>query len=117
MTQANENIRYEPDGRSPHLISAGLGFQITAITLAPVAVTVVIIARAADQPENYIAWAVFAAVVVSGVEGFRIVARDGMDPRNAMVVGCHSGWVWASRTRSSSPTCGLGRWARFSATA
>ena len=77
MAQSNENIRYEPDDRSPHLISAGLGFQITAITLAPVAVTVAIIARAADQPENYITWAVFAAVVVSGAVTILQAVRVG----------------------------------------
>ena len=77
MAQSNENIRYEPDDRSPHLISAGLGFQITAIILAPVAVTVAIIARAADQPENYITWAVFAAVVVSGAVTILQAVRVG----------------------------------------
>ena len=77
MAQSNENIRYEPDDRSPHPVSAGLGFQITAITLAPVAVTVAIIARAADQPENYITWAVFAAVVVSGAVTILQAVRVG----------------------------------------
>ena len=77
MAQSNENIRYEPDDRAPHLISAGLGFQITAIILAPVAVTVAIIARAADQPENYITWAVFAAVVVSGAVTILQAVRVG----------------------------------------
>ena len=77
MTQSNENIRYEPDDRSPHPVSAGLGFQITAITLAPVAITVAIIARAADQPENYITWAVFAAVVVSGTATILQAVRVG----------------------------------------
>ena len=77
MTQANENIRYEPDDRSPHPVSAGLGFQITAITLAPVAITVAIIARAADQSETYITWAVFAAVVVSGTVTILQAVRVG----------------------------------------
>ncbi len=80
MTRANENIRYEPDDRSPHLISAGLGFQITAIALAPVAVTVAIIARAADQPENYIAWAVFAAVAVSGKDRLAYLDEQSETP-------------------------------------
>ena len=77
MTQSNQNIRYEPDDRSPHPVSAGLGFQITAITLAPVAITVAIIARAANQPENYITWAVFAAVVVSGAVTILQAVRVG----------------------------------------
>ena len=77
MTQANDNIRYEPDDRSPHPVSAGLGFQITAITLAPVAITVAIIARAANQSETYITWAVFAAVVVSGTVTILQAVRVG----------------------------------------
>ncbi len=77
MAQSNENIRYEPDDRSPHPVSAGLGFQITAITLAPVAITVAIIARAAEQPETYITWAVFAAVVVSGTVTILQAVRVG----------------------------------------
>ena len=77
MTQTNDNLRYEPDDRSPHPVSAGLGFQITAITLAPVAITVAIISRAADQSEAYITWAVFAAVVVSGTVTILQAVRVG----------------------------------------
>ena len=77
MAQGNQNIRYEPDDRSPHPVSAGLGFQITAITLAPVAITVAIIARAANQSETYITWAVFAAVVVSGTVTILQAVRVG----------------------------------------
>ena len=67
MAQNNENIRYEPDERSPHLISAGLGLQSAAIVLTPIIVFVAVIGRAANQPESYVIWAVFAALMVSGV--------------------------------------------------
>ena len=66
MANVNENIRFEPDERPSHLLSAGLGLQATAILIAPIVVTVAIIMRSASQPDNYLIWAVFAAVVISG---------------------------------------------------
>ncbi len=73
----NENIRYEPDESPPHLLSAGLGLQATAILLAPIVVTVAIIMRAAEQPESYLAWAVFTAVVIAGAITMLQSARLG----------------------------------------
>ncbi len=66
MTQANDNVRFEPEERPPHPLSAGLGFQAVAILIAPIVVTVAIIIRSANQSESYLAWAVFTAVVISG---------------------------------------------------
>ena len=73
----NENIRYEPEESPPHLLSAGLGLQATAILLAPIVVTVAIIMRAAEQPESYLAWAVFTAVVIAGAITMLQSARLG----------------------------------------
>ena len=99
MTQANENIRYEPDDRSPHPVSAGLGFQITAITLAPVAITVAIIARAAEQPDSYITWAVFAAVVVSGTVTMLQALRVGrVGAGHILVMGTSGAFIGVSIT-------------------
>ncbi len=63
----NESVRYEPDERPPHLLAVGAGLQAAMIIVAPVALTVVIVARIADQPDSYISWGVFAALIVSGV--------------------------------------------------
>ena len=38
----NENIRYEPEDNPPAPVAIGVGFQAAALTLAPVAITVVI---------------------------------------------------------------------------
>ena len=65
--QVNENIRYEPDDRPPIPVTIGVGIQAAAITLPGVALTVVIVARIADQPDTYIAWGVLAALVISGI--------------------------------------------------
>ncbi len=77
MARVNEHIRYEPEQRPPHLLSAGLGLQATAILLAPIVVVVGIITRTANQPESYLTWAVFAAVVISGAFTMLQSARIG----------------------------------------
>ena len=77
MTMLNENIRYEPEESPPHLLSVGLGLQATAILLAPIVVAVAIIMRAADQPESYLTWAVFSAVVIAGAITMLQSARIG----------------------------------------
>ncbi len=63
----NRNVRYEPEENPPHLVTVGAGLQAATIIVAPVVLTVVIVARVAEQPESYISWAVFAALIVSGV--------------------------------------------------
>ena len=74
-SQVNENIRYEPDDRPPLPVSAGVGLQAAAITLPGIALTVVIVARIADQPESYIQWGVFAALLISGITTVLQAAR------------------------------------------
>ena len=48
-THVNEHIRYEPEERPPLLVTVGAGFQAAALTLAPVALTEVIVARIAGH--------------------------------------------------------------------
>ena len=74
-TRTNENIRYEPEDNLPTPVAIGVGFQAAALTLAPVAITVVIVARIAGQPDGYISWAVFGALLVSGVTTILQAAR------------------------------------------
>ena len=63
----NENVRYEPQDRPPALVTAGSGLQAAMVIVAPVVLTVVIVARIAEQPDSYLTWGVFAALIVSGV--------------------------------------------------
>ena len=46
----NENVRYEPDDRPPNLVTVGAGFQAAMLIVAPVVLTVVIVARIATNP-------------------------------------------------------------------
>ncbi len=72
----DQDIRYEPDENPPPLVAIGAGFQAAALTIAPVVLTVVIVARIAQQSEGYISWAVFAVLLISGLttalQAFRV---------------------------------------------
>lgn len=76
-TEVNESVRYEPDENPPRAVTVGAGFQAAAIIVAPVVLTVVIVARVAEQPDSYITWAVFAALLVCGVTTVLQAARFG----------------------------------------
>ena len=73
----NQDIRYEPDEKPPLPVAIGAGFQAAMIILAPVVLTVVIVARIAEQPEVYISWAVFAALVICGITTILQAVRVG----------------------------------------
>ena len=77
MAQANENIRYEPDERPPHSVAAGVGFQAAVVVVAGVVLGAVIIGRAANQPQLYLTWIAFAALMVSGVSTVLQAVRVG----------------------------------------
>ena len=66
-SHTNENVHYEPNDTPPHPIAIGAGFQAAMLIVAPIVLTVVIVARIADQPDSYIAWGAFAALLVSGI--------------------------------------------------
>ena len=79
MAGAHENryIRYEPNEVPPPLLAVGAGLQAAAVILAPIVLGVVIVARIAEQPESYLSWAVFAALLVSGVTTVLQAVRVG----------------------------------------
>ena len=76
-SHSNETIRYEPDERPPHSVAAAVGFQAAVVVLAPVVLSAVIIGRAANQPESYLNWIAFAALVVSGISTVLQAVRVG----------------------------------------
>lgn len=75
--QDDRAIRYEPEDRPPALVTAGVGLQAAMTIIAPVALTVVIVARIAGQPESYVSWGVVAALMVSGVATILQAVRLG----------------------------------------
>jgi len=73
----NDSVRYEPEEKPPPLVTVGSGLQAAVVIVAPVVLTVVIVARIADQPDSYITWGVFAALVVSGLTTILQAVRVG----------------------------------------
>ena len=61
------HVRYEVDGRPPTLLAATMGLQYATLCVAGIVITPAIIVRAAGGSDEYLAWAVFAAIFVSGV--------------------------------------------------
>ena len=75
--QENHNVRYEPDERLPGALSLGLGFEYAALILGGIVLTPAIIVRAGGGSEDYLAWAVFAALTVSGLTTIIQAVRVG----------------------------------------
>ena len=69
----NENVRYEPNESPPSLVAIGVGIQAAMI----IVVAALIVARIAEQPDSYISWGVFAALIVSGVTTVLQAVRVG----------------------------------------
>ncbi len=74
---AQDDIRYEPDERPAHILSVGLGLQAAMLTLAGIVLTPAIVIRVANQGESYLNWAVFAALVISGLSTILQAVRVG----------------------------------------
>ena len=75
QVETNPNIRYEPDENPPILVAIGAGVQAALLNLGGVVIGAVIVFRIAGQPESYIPWAIFAALIVSGISTFLQAAR------------------------------------------
>ena len=70
-------VRYEPNERPPLALAGGLGLQLAVLCIAGIAITPAIVVRAAGGPEAYLTWAVFAAVLVSGLSTVLQAVRVG----------------------------------------
>ena len=74
---SRSGVRYEPNDKPPTLLVAGLGLQLAILTIAGIAITPVIVIKAAGESETYMLWAVFASVVISGVSTILQAVRVG----------------------------------------
>ena len=68
-------VRYEPDENPPLLVAIGTGIQAALVSLGGIVIGAVIVFRIAGQPESYIPWAIFAALIVSGISTFLQAVR------------------------------------------
>ena len=65
--EVEQEVRFEPDEEPPRPLAAGLAVQYGALSLAGMVVTVLIVVRSAGVGDDYLSWAVFAALCVSGL--------------------------------------------------
>ena len=79
MSQKIENahVRFEPDENPSLPVAIGAGIQAAMVIVAPVVLTVVIVAWIAGQPDSYLSWAVFAALLISGITTILQARRVG----------------------------------------
>ncbi|MCY4357093.1 MAG: hypothetical protein OXD01_06175 [Gammaproteobacteria bacterium] len=80
MQESVSTVRFEPDQSPPAKLTLGLSLQLALLTLAGIVLTPAIIVRMAGASENYLNWAVFTAVLVSGASTIiqaKRVARIG----------------------------------------
>lgn len=75
--RVDEKVRYEPDEACPPLVAVGVGAQGVLLVLAPIVLLVAVSALATGQDERYLTWAVFAALIVSGLVTILQAARLG----------------------------------------
>lgn len=69
MTQDKslQSVRYEPEESPPHALALGLGLQMAGLSVAGIIITPVIVIKAAGIEGAYLNWAVFAALIISGI--------------------------------------------------
>ena len=70
-------LRYEPEERPPPALALGLGFQFAMLTVAGIVLTPAIVVRAAEGGEDFVSWAAFAALAISGVTTILQAVRVG----------------------------------------
>ena len=75
--RVNEQIRYEPDDSCPPAAMLNAALQGTVIALTNVVSLVTIFAVASQGSDTYLAWAVFAGMVIAGATTALQAARIG----------------------------------------
>lgn len=65
--RVNEHIRYEPDERCSPRLTLGVAVQGTMISLSITVIVVTIFVLGAGENRSYLSWAVFAALIITGL--------------------------------------------------
>ena len=72
-----KKLLYEADDSAPWPMTIGLGAQLSVLCIAGCVLTPAIVIRAANGSEEFLNWAVFAALIVSGITSVIQAARLG----------------------------------------
>ncbi|MDE0002813.1 MAG: purine/pyrimidine permease [Rhodospirillaceae bacterium] len=73
----NTDVRYEADEKPPPPLAFGLGLQLAILCVGGIVFTPFIVVRAAGGTEDYLSWAVFAALVICGATTMLQAIRIG----------------------------------------
>lgn len=73
----NDHIRYEPEDSCSPLLALAVGAQGILILIAPTVLVIAITAFASGQDEQYLTWAVFAALIIVGIVTILQASRVG----------------------------------------
>ncbi len=84
-------LRCQADEAAPAALTVGLGLQLAALTLAVPILVPTAVMRAGGATESYLAWAVFAAVAISGTTTALQAVRFGRIGGGQMLVMGSSG--------------------------
>lgn len=87
-------LRYQPGERPPTMLALGLGLQLALLNIAAVMIIPTIVMRAAGQPEDYVAWAVFASVGICGATTMLQALRHGrIGSGHLLVMGTSAAYI------------------------
>lgn len=73
----NRRLLYEANEKPPMSITIGMGAQLATLCLAGVVLTPAIVVRAANGTEQFLDWAVFCALLISGATSIIQAIRIG----------------------------------------
>ena len=94
VSDIRSGLRYQPDERPPTTLSLGLGLQLALLNIAAVMIIPTIVMRAAGQPEDYVAWAVFASVAICGATTMLQALRYGrIGSGHLLVMGTSAAYI------------------------
>ena len=92
--QANDTIRYEPHEKSPLAITLNVALQGSVIALSNTVTITTIFAVASDGSPDYLAWAVFASLVVGGIATAHMALNFGrVGPGYMLLMGPGSPFI------------------------
>ena len=105
---ADEGVLYEPDDRCPPLVSVGVAFQGVLLVLAPTVLCVTVIAQAGYEGDSYLLWAIFAALIISGIITALQASRLGrFGTRHLLITGATPNFIAISITALAEGGPGL----------
>jgi len=73
----SRSVRFEPDDRPSWPVSLGLAAQYCLLSIGGIILCIAIVVRTAGESEAYLAWAAFAALLVSGITTIVQATRVG----------------------------------------